>query len=144
MDDAAPSATAARAAPSEPSSREAPAEPTLWRAIWRGFRTRCPRCGEGPVLRAYLKVRDACPRCSEPLHHARADDGPAYLTILVVGHLMAPVLLWAYPLFLPSPLVTAAVFSVFCVVLSLALLPRFKGIIIAVQWTNRMGGFEER
>ena len=121
-----------------------PSEPTLSRALWRGFRTRCPRCGEGEMLRAYLKVRDACPSCGEPLHHARADDGPAYLTILVVGHLMAPILLWVYPAFRPSPLVIVAIFSAGTVALSLFLLPRFKGIIVATQWRGRMGGFDGR
>lgn len=119
-------------------------EPTTATAIWRGVRLRCPRCGEGALLHSYLKVRDECPRCGEALHHARADDGPAYLTILVVGHLMAPLILWFYPAFRPSPLMTAAVFSVFVVVLSLFLLPRFKGAIVAVQWANRMGGFDAR
>lgn len=122
---------------------EAP-EPALSRAIWRGLRTRCPRCGEGPALRDYLKVRDACPACGEALHHARADDGPAYLTILVVGHLMAPVLLWAYPIWRPSPLLVVTVLSVGCVALSLFLLPRFKGMMVAIQWANRMGGFDSR
>ena len=125
-----------------PSRTRAAAEPPLSRLLWRGFRMRCPRCGEGAALRNYLKVRDACPECGEELHHARADDGPAYLTILVVGHLMAPLILWFYPAFRPSPLVTAAVFSLFCVALSLYLLPRFKGIIVAVQWANRLGGFD--
>ena len=43
------------------------------------------------MLRGYLKVRDECAVCGEELHHHRADDGPAYLTILLVGHLMAPL-----------------------------------------------------
>ena len=121
-----------------------PSEPTQGRALWRGFCMRCPRCGEGAVLRSYLKVRDACPACGEPLHHARADDGPAYLTILVVGHLMAPILLWVYPVWRPTPLVIAAVFSVGVVAVSLFLLPRFKGVVVATQWRNRMGGFDGR
>ena len=129
----------------EPRTASPPADdPTLSLALWRGFRLRCPRCGEGPVLHSYLKVRDACPRCGEPLHHARADDGPAWLTILVVGHILAPVILWVYPAYRPEPWALALGFSVACVALSLFLLPRFKGIIVAVQWRNRMGGFDER
>ena len=62
-------------------------------AILRGWRRRCPNCGSGPMLRGYLKVRDNCPVCGEALHHHRADDGPAYLTILIVGHVMAPLIL---------------------------------------------------
>ena len=63
-------------------------------AMLRGWRCRCPNCGTGPMLRGYLKVRDTCPVCGEDFHHQRADDGPAYLTILIVGHLMAPLILW--------------------------------------------------
>ena len=93
------------------------------------------------MLRAYLKVRDHCPTCGEALHHARADDGPAYLTILVVGHLMAPLILWYYPAYLPEPMELFAVFGTGVTALSLFLLPRMKGIVVAVQWAKRLGGF---
>ena len=79
------------------------------------------------MMRGYLKVRDACPVCSEDLHHQRADDGPAYLTILIVGHLMAPLMLFVFTKFRPDPLIAASVFSIGCVALSLFLLPRLKG-----------------
>ena len=36
-------------------------------ALWRGFRGRCPACGEGRMFRAFLKVNDACPHCGEEL-----------------------------------------------------------------------------
>ena len=39
-------------------------------AVRRGFFGRCPRCGEGRMFRAYLKVADACPVCGEDLSHA--------------------------------------------------------------------------
>lgn len=113
----------------------------VWRAIRRGWRRRCPECGAGPILRGYLSVREACPVCGEALHHHRADDGPAYLTILIVGHIMAPLILWAFTTFRPEPLVLAAIFSVGCVALSLYLLPRLKGMIVAIQWAKRMHGF---
>ena len=29
----------------------------LWTAMKRGFRCRCPRCGEGKLFRAFLKSR---------------------------------------------------------------------------------------
>ena len=65
-------------------------------ALLRGWRRRCPCCGQGPMMKSYLKVRSDCPVCHEPLHHHRADDGPAYLTILIVGHIMAPAIIWAF------------------------------------------------
>lgn len=93
------------------------------------------------MLRGYLKVRDTCPVCGEELHHHRADDGPAYLTILIVGHVMAPLILWAFTRWRPDPMTLAAVFSVGTVALSLFLLPRLKGVMVAIQWAKRMHGF---
>jgi len=110
-------------------------------AMLRGWRRRCPNCGAGPILSGYLSVRDACPVCGEALHHHRADDGPAYLTILIVGHLLAPVMLFSFVKWRPDPLVLAGVLSFATVALSLYLLPRIKGALIALQWAKRMHGF---
>lgn len=110
-------------------------------AMLRGWRRRCPQCGQGPLLKSYLKVRDTCPVCGEEFHHHRADDGPAYLTILIVGHLMAPALKIAYTSFEPDPLILATSLSVGCVAVSLYLLPRLKGAIVGLQWAKRMHGF---
>jgi uncharacterized protein (DUF983 family) len=63
-----------------------PQERPTWPALRKGWSRKCPNCGNGPLLRGYLKVRDTCPVCREELYHHRADDGPAYLTILIVGH----------------------------------------------------------
>lgn len=110
-------------------------------ALMRGWRRRCPNCGAGPMMRGFLKVRDACPVCGEALHHQRADDGPAYLTILIVGHLLAPLLLFVYSHWRPEPLMLAVMFSIGTVALSLYLLPRLKGGLVALQWAKRMHGF---
>lgn len=110
-------------------------------ALRLGWRRRCPRCGAGPLLKSYLKVRDHCPVCGEALHHQRADDGPAYITILLVGHLMAPLLHVTVFRLQPDPVLTAIAFSVGCLALSLFLLPRIKGAMVGFQWAKRMGGF---
>jgi len=111
------------------------------RAILRGLMCRCPNCGKGKLLRGYLTVRATCPECGEDFTPQRADDGPAYLTILIVGHLMAPTILAAFVLWRPSPMTMIAVFATGCVALSLFLLPRLKGMIVAIQWSRRMHGF---
>ncbi|MFW2588037.1 DUF983 domain-containing protein [Sagittula sp. SSi028] len=114
---------------------------SVWPTIWRGWRRRCPRCGSGPVMAGYLKVRETCPVCRQELHHHRADDGPAYLTLLIVGHVMAPLLLVVFERWRPEPLVLFTIFAVGSVALSLYLLPRLKGAIIAFQWARGMEGF---
>ncbi|WP_417719594.1 DUF983 domain-containing protein [Salipiger sp.] len=116
-------------------------ERETWPAVWKGYRRRCPNCGAGPLMRSYLKVRDHCPVCREELHHHRADDGPAYLTILIVGHLLAPALLFVFTTWRPEPLILITIFSVGCIGLSLYLLPRLKGAIVGFQWARRMHGF---
>lgn len=115
----------------------------LWPALLRGFSRKCPNCGSGPMFKSYLKVRDTCPVCREDLSHHRADDGPAYLTILIVGHLMAPLLLIVFETFRPEPLVLFTIFAIGTITLSLYLLPRLKGMIVAFQWARLMHGFEE-
>ncbi|PKP68877.1 MAG: hypothetical protein CVT82_13365 [Alphaproteobacteria bacterium HGW-Alphaproteobacteria-4] len=113
----------------------------LGRALRRGFAGRCPNCGEGRLLQGYLRLRPACPVCGEDLSHARADDGPAYLTILIVGHLVAPTILAVFVHWRPAPLVLMSIFATATVALSLALLPRFKGMLVGIQWSRRMHGF---
>ncbi len=118
-------------------SEDRPTKP----ALMCGWRRKCPNCGSGPLLTGYLKVVDRCAVCHEDFTPQRADDGPAYITILVVGHLMAPLIHVAFTTFRPDPLVLASVFTVGCVALSLYMLPRVKGMIVAFQWARRMHGF---
>ncbi len=110
-------------------------------ALRNGWRRKCPNCGTGPLLKGYLKVRDHCSVCKQEFQHHRADDGPAYLTILIVGHLMAPGLHIAFVQWRPDPLILFTIFAVGSVALSLYLLPRLKGGVVAFQWARRMHGF---
>ncbi|MEM7242020.1 MAG: DUF983 domain-containing protein [Pseudomonadota bacterium] len=109
----------------------------------RGLRNRCPNCGEGAVLHSYLKVSDRCANCGEALGHARADDGPAYLTILVVGKILIPIIGILYTGYDPNPIVITVIFLMIALVMSLWLLPKFKGLIIGIQWANYMHGFSK-
>ncbi len=112
-----------------------------WPAMLRGWRGKCPSCGGGQLLYSYLKVNDDCAVCRQEFHHHRADDGPAYLTILFVGHLLAPALHVAFVVWRPEPLTLFTIFAVGCTALSLYLLPRLKGALIGFQWAKKMGGF---
>lgn len=117
------------------------AERPVFPALKRGWRRRCPKCGQGPILSGYLKLRESCPVCRENLSHARADDGPAYITILLTAHVMGPLLLLAFEVFRPDPLILAVVFSIGVTCMSLFLLPRVKGALVGIQWAKRMHGF---
>jgi uncharacterized protein (DUF983 family) len=127
----------------DPGNQPAAALPErdLRTALRRGWARRCPACGEGALLDGYLTVRDACPVCGTEFFHHRADDGPAWATILITGHLLAPLMILVYTEWRPPAWAMALGFCVVFVALSLYLLPRFKGMFIAVQWAKRMGGF---
>jgi len=62
--------------------------------LLRGLRGKCPNCGKGRLFRAFLKVADRCDRCGEELYHHRADDLPAYLVVVLVGHLVVAMALF--------------------------------------------------
>ena len=68
-------------------------ERSVLTSMLRGAKLTCPSCGKGSMFRRYLKVADECPSCGEELHHHRADDFPAYLVIVIVGHILVPIVL---------------------------------------------------
>jgi uncharacterized protein (DUF983 family) len=111
-------------------------------AIFRGFASRCPSCGKGKMFERFIKVANNCSSCGEELHHQRADDLPAYLTLILVGHIFVPLMLWALVAFenWPDWLHMVIWLPVF-IILSLALLQPVKGAIVAFQWINGMHGF---
>ena len=130
-----------RAAPPAPVPRALPRGPG--QAIWRGFRGRCPACGEGRIFRAFLKVNDACPNCGEPLHHHRADDFPAYLVIAIVGQILVPIVLSVETHLSPPVVVSMVLWPSIALAMALSLLQPVKGAVVAIQWYGGMHGFAE-
>ena len=113
-------------------------------AMMRGMRCRCPRCGRGKMFAAYLKVADACDVCGEALHPHRADDAPPYVTIMIVGHIVVPLLVLVEEMYRPEVWIHLAVFLPLTLLLSLFLLPPIKGALVGLQWALRMHGFDPR
>ncbi|WP_291865184.1 DUF983 domain-containing protein [Bradyrhizobium sp.] len=115
----------------------------LWAAFKRGLRGRCPRCGEGKLFRAFLKVDDHCPVCGQDFTHHRADDLPAYLVIVIVGHIVVPAALWIETHYSPEVWLQLAVYLSFTFVASILLLQPVKGAVVGFQWALRMHGFDD-
>ncbi len=109
----------------------------FWPVIIKGLLERCPRCGEGKMFYRYLKQVEHCEICNERLGAIRADDGPAWLTILIVGHLLAPfIIAFSFNTIWPNWL-SISIWSVLVVVLAMIILPRAKGIFIGILWKLR-------
>ena len=115
----------------------------LWSAMKRGFRGRCPRCGEGKLFRAYLKVDGNCSVCGLDFTPHRADDLPAYLVIVIVGHIVVPTALIIETDFSPPVWLQLAIYLPLTLILSLLLLQPVKGTVVGLQWALRMHGFDE-
>lgn len=126
-------------APDAPTS----APRSVWTAIMRGMKRRCPACGEGHCLRGYLKPKD-CEVCGEALGNIRADDLPPYLTIFIVGHIVVPLALMAEKAWAPSLWIQMTVWPIVTLLLSLVLLPYVKGAALGIFWALRLRGDEHQ
>jgi uncharacterized protein (DUF983 family) len=115
----------------------------VWTAFKRGLRGRCPRCGQGKLFRAFLKVDDHCPVCGLDYSPHRADDLPAYLVIVIVGHIVVPIALMIETNYSPSVTLQLAIYLPVTLLMSLLLLQPVKGAVVGIQWALRMHGFDE-
>jgi len=111
-------------------------------AMLRGLTLRCPACGIGGMFGRYLKVADNCPHCGEELHHHRADDAPPYFTIFIVGHIVIPLVLIVEKIWHPNLLLQAGAWLLVTLALTIFIMPRVKGGVVAAQWAMRMHGFD--
>ncbi len=84
-----------------------------------------------------------CEVCGEDFTPQRADDFPAYLVIVVVGHIVVPSLLAVEIAYAPPVWLQLLIWLPVTLFSSLALLQPIKGAIVALQWQTGMHGFEE-
>ena len=101
--------------------------------IKRGFNKRCPCCGLTPIFRSYVKTYNKCKCCGIKLSDYKSDDGPAYITIFIIGHILIPLILLTEKYFSPSLYLQMFIWPLITVFSSLWLLPRVKGAFIGVQ-----------
>lgn len=102
--------------------------------LWRGLKMRCPNCGDAKLFRAFLKPVEYCPSCGVNWGEVRADDGPAWASMLIAGHLTAPVFHWIvfredWPMWAS---ITGV--SLFLALMCVLLLQPMKGVFMAIIW----------
>lgn len=116
---------------------------SAWEAMFRGGRGRCPRCGDAKLFHRFLKPVAYCPSCDQDWTHQQADDFPAYVSILLTGHIMAPIIIALIKDTQLSTTATAAIILPMMIGLMIGLIQPAKGAIIAIQWWFGMHGFEK-
>ena len=112
-------------------------------ALWRGFKCRCPNCGEGKLFGKFLKVVPECTVCKQNFEGQRADDLPPYITITIVGHIIVGSNLAAerssdWPIWIHMTL-----WPILTIIMTLLLIQPVKGATIGYQWALRLHGFDE-
>lgn len=110
--------------------------PSFKTSLWRGLKGTCPNCGQAKLLRDYLKPVDQCPSCGVRWEHVRADLGPAWASMTVAAHVL--VVFYHFVLF-RSGLPTWQQITLLCVmavIICLAVLPRMKGLFMAIVWAK--------
>ena len=99
----------------------------------RGLLQKCPVCGNSPIFLKYLKTYDKCLSCGFRFSLYKSDDGPAYCTIFIVGHIFIPIILLTEKYYSPPLKLQLILWPILTIFFSLWLLPKIKGIFIAGQ-----------
>lgn len=116
--------------------------PDVWQLARRALACRCPNCGRGRLFTGYVTPVSACAVCGEPLGHIRADDGPAWLTILIVGHIVVAAILAVEPYVDWPQWVSSVVWLGLALVLVLIVLRPAKALFIGILWRSGAPGSE--
>lgn len=114
---------------------------SIWSAMGKGFMCKCPSCGQGKLFSSFVKTVERCGHCDEELHHHRADDLPAYLVLVIVGHIVVGSFMGVEATSTLAMWQHLAIWVPLTIVSSIALLQPVKGSVVGLQWANYMHGF---
>ena len=105
--------------------------------LFRGFRRRCPRCGEGRLFQGYLTPQSVCAVCKLDFQDLSADDGPAYITMGLVCLCVTPLFFVAQALYEPPLLMALLISLPMTLLIILGLLLLVKGAFMAALWKTK-------
>jgi uncharacterized protein (DUF983 family) len=106
-------------------------------AVSTGLRGRCPRCGRGYLFKGFLSLKPRCGVCGLDYAFADSGDGPAFFVMSLVGFIVVALAMWVEFAYEPPLWVHMALWAPLTIVLSLALVRPFKGVLIALQFQHR-------
>ncbi len=91
-------------------------------------------------MTGYLTPLAECPACGENFRHISADDGPAWLTLLIAGHVVVPLMLFFGRYDIVPLWLAIVILSLITLVVTYLILPRAKGAFIALIWVTGATG----
>lgn len=123
------------------SHRPKRAARSTWTAIKRGALGKCPNCGEGKLFASFLQTVRQCEYCGEEIHHHRADDLPAYLVVVILGHVVVGAFMAVESTSTLSTWQHLAIWIPLTILSALVLIRPTKGAVVGLQWALYMHGF---
>lgn len=105
--------------------------------ISAGLKGRCPRCGEGALFDGLTKLKPACTNCGLDYSFADAGDGPVAFVIMIAGFIIVGLALWLQVSYEPPLWLQFVIWVPLVVIVSLALMRMFKGVLITLQYANK-------
>lgn len=99
-----------------------------------GLSGKCPRCGRGRLFQGYLALAKGCDSCGLSYDFADGGDGAAWFVMLFVcvvgvGSILGVEVAYSPPYWVHGLIAVPAL-----VLLPIALLRPFKGLLINQQW----------
>ena len=112
-------------------------DPSLILILLRSLSKKCPQCGKGKIFYSYLKLFDNCNYCSEEFSGFRTDDFGPWLTIILAGHIIVPLVLYVEQNYAPELWLQAIVWIPLTIITVLFILPISKSICLGILWKQR-------
>ena len=102
-----------------------------------GLRGRCPRCGEGDLLKGFLTLKGSCSSCRLDYSFAEQADGPAVFIMLIVGFVVVGLALWLEVNYSPAVWVHIVILFPIAIAMSLYLQRVLKGVMTCLQYKHQ-------
>ncbi len=101
-----------------------------------GLLGRCPKCCEGPLFNGFLRFARECVSCGFDFQSNDVADGPAVFVILLASILVVPLALVFQLKYGAAVWLTLLIFIPLIILVCLALLRPFRGLMFALQIMN--------
>lgn len=98
---------------------------------------RCPKCGEGPLFRQVLVLRDNCSHCGLDYAFIDTGDGPAVFAIFILGFVVLGAALWFEFTFNPAVWMHVVLWGLLTPLIALGLLRFLKALLTALQYKHK-------
>lgn len=107
------------------------------------LRGRCPRCAEGRIFRHWLQIAQQCSHCGLDLSAHDQGDGPAYLTVFIIGGLVTVLASMTEILLTPPYWLHAVLWLPLVVFGSIGFLHYAKAWLLAASFRHQLLGESE-